>query len=70
MTHTWRPSVTGEGDDMFCFCAMWFESARRRFHATERVVRSTAQSSSAPVLAPVATLRKIVLPQTMGVDPL
>jgi hypothetical protein len=70
MTHTWRPSVTGEGDDMFCFCAMWFESASRRFHATDCVVRSMAQSSSTPVLAPVATLRNTVSPQTMGVEPL
>jgi hypothetical protein len=55
---------------MFCLRSMWFESTRRRFQATSCVLRSTAQSSISPVLAPVATFRKIMSPQMMGVEPL
>ena len=70
ITQTCLPSVTGDGDDMFCFRSMWFESASGRFHDTACLLRSMAHSSSTPVLVPVATLRKMVLPQMMGVDPL
>ena len=70
MTQTCWPSVTGEGEDMFCFRSMWFVSAIGRFQVTVRVERSTAHSSSAPVLAAVAMLRKMVLPQMIGVEPL
>ena len=70
ITHTVRPSVTGDGDDMFCLRSMWFPSAIGRFHRTVWFVRSIAHSSSAPVFAAVAMFRKIVLPQMIGVDPL
>ena len=70
ITHTVRPSVTGDGDDMFCLRSMWFSSASGRFQRTVCFARSTAHSSSAPVFAAVAMFKKIVLPQMMGVDPL
>ena len=70
MTHTCRPSVTGDGDDMFCLRSMWLVSASGRFQATDCLPRSTAHSSSMPLFAPVATFRKIMSPQMIGVDPL
>ncbi len=70
MTQTYLPSVTGDGEDMFCFRSMWFESASGRFHRTVGLLRSTAHNSSEPVFAAVATFKKIVLPQMIGVDPL
>jgi hypothetical protein len=70
ITHTCLPSVTGDGDDMFCLRSMWFESSSWRFHITACLLRSIAHSSSSPVLVPVATFRKIVSPQMIGVDPL
>src|SRR5688572_8806063 len=70
ITHTCRPSVTGDGVDMFCFRSMWLVSASGRFQATACLRRSTAHSSRLPLLAPVATFRKIVSPQTIGVEPL
>ncbi len=70
ITQTVRPSVTGDGVDMFCLRSMWFSSASGRFHSTVCFARSMAQSSRPPVLAAVAMFRKIVLPQMIGVEPL
>ena len=70
MIQTRLPSVTGDGDDMFCLRSMWLPPAIGRFHATVGLVRSIAQSSSAPELESVATLRKMRSPQMIGVDPL
>src|SRR6185436_364600 len=70
MTQTRAPSVTGDGDDMFCLRCMLLPPAIGRFHTTFCFVRSMAQSSRLPELVLVATLRKIRSPQMMGVDPL
>ena len=70
ITHTYLPSVIGEGVDMFCLRCMLLPPASGRFHETACLVRSIAHSSRSPVLVPVATLRKIVLPQMIGVEPL
>ena len=70
ITQTCLPSVTGDGDDMFCLRSMWLASASGRFQSTACLLRSTAHNSSSPVLVPVATFRKIVSPQMIGVDPL
>ena len=70
MTQTCLPSVTGDGDDMFCLRSMWLVSASGRFHETFCLRRSTAHNSSAPVLAAVATFRKMVSPEMIGVEPL
>src|SRR5688500_7325479 len=70
MTQTWRPSVTGDGDDMFCLFPMRLPADRGRFHETACVFRSTAQSSMPPVARAVATFRKMRSSQMMGVDPL
>ncbi len=50
ITQTCRPSVTGDGDDMFCLRSMWFSPAMGRFHATACFVRSMAHSSNSPLL--------------------
>ncbi len=70
MTQTRVPSVTGEGDDMFCLRCMLLPPAIGRFQATAWVLRSMAQSSSAPVSRAVATFRNTRSPQMIGVDPL
>src|SRR5918993_1976887 len=70
ITHTCLPSVTGEGDDMFCLRSMWLLSASGRFHATVCFRRSIAHNSTAPVFGAVATLRKMVSPWMIGVEPL
>ena len=70
MAQTCRPSVTGDGDDMFCLRSMWLLSASARFQATDCVRRFTAHNSSSPLLVAVATFRKIRSPQIIGVDPL
>ena len=59
MTQTCVPSVTGEGDDMFCLRCWLLPPAIGRFQMTSFLLRSTAQSSSSPVLWAVAMLRKI-----------
>jgi hypothetical protein len=69
ITQTVRPSVTGEGDDMFCLRPCLLPPARGRFHTTSFLLRSTAQSSRSPVNSAVATLRKIRSPQMIGVAP-
>ena len=70
ITQTCLPSVTGDGDDMFCLRSMWLASTIKRFHFTSGLLRSIAHSSIEPVFAAVATFRKIVLPQMIGVEPL
>src|SRR5688572_28851627 len=70
ITHTYLPSVIGDGVDMFCLRCMLLPPASGRFHDTDCLLRSTAQSSRSPVFVPVATLRKIVSPQMIGVEPL
>ena len=70
ITHTYLPSVIGDGVDMFCLRCMLLPAASGRFHVTDCLLRSIAHSSRSPVLVPVATLRKIVSPQMIGVEPL
>src|SRR5688500_7310354 len=69
ITHTVRPSVTGDGDDMFCLRPDLLPPAMGFFHRTCCVLRSTAQSSSSPVKSAVATFRNTWSPQMMGVEP-
>ena len=40
ITHTPRPSVTGEGDDMFCFISRWFPPLRGFFQIGTPLSRS------------------------------
>ena len=57
ITHTLRPSVTGEGDDMFCFCIRALPPPRRCFQQ-----RGAARPIHAPETTgspPSATLRKM-----------
>src|ERR1043165_9648741 len=70
MTQTCLPSVTGDGDDMFCLRCMLLPPAIGRFQTTDCDVRSTPQSWSAPFAMPVATFRKTRSPQMIGVEPL
>src|SRR5829696_6163612 len=67
ITHTARPSVTGEGLDMFCLRILVLPPPSSRFHTTAPFERSTHQR---PSLSPSATLRKRRSPHTMGVEPL
>ena len=70
ITQTCRPSVTGEGGRhvLLVFHAVGVrELPLPRYRL---VCRSTAHSSSSPLLASVATFRKIMSPQMIGVDPL
>src|SRR5262245_13959469 len=70
ISHTREPSVTGDGEDMFCLRSMWLPPPIGVFHGMVGLVRSIAQSSSDPERESVATLRKIRSPQMIGVDPL
>ena len=70
ITHTNRPSVTGDGEDMFCLLPMRLPSESGRFQITARLLRSMAQSSRLPVRRSVATLRKTRSSQMTGVEPL
>ena len=70
ITQTCLPSVTGDGDDMFCLRSIWLDATSGRFHRTEPLILSTAHNSSTPLFDSVATFRKIVLPQMIGVEPL
>src|SRR5918998_6181010 len=69
ITHTVRPSVTGDGVDMFCLRPAVLPELIGFFQMTACLVRSTAHSSRSPVNSAVATLRKMVLPQMIGVEP-
>jgi hypothetical protein len=66
IAHTCRPSVTGDGDDMFCFCIRVLPPPSGRFQRTAPRARSMDHSDR---LRPSATLRKMRSPQTMGVEP-
>src|SRR3712207_2551187 len=69
ITHTVRPSVTGEGEDMFCLRPALLPEPSGFFHTTACLLRSTAHNSRSPVNSAVATFRKMVSPQTIGVEP-
>src|SRR5690242_1168552 len=62
-----RPSVTGEGDDMFCFRILTLPPPSGCFHSNVPLVLSTHQRKR---LSPSATLRKTRSRQMMGVEPL
>src|SRR5262247_3504906 len=66
MTQTRLPSVTGDGDDMFCFIIRRFPPPSGRFHRTVPFERAIAQSDSS-LLSP--TFSKTESPHTMGVEP-
>src|SRR4051812_25111449 len=66
ITHTLRPSVTGDGDDMFCFIMRWSPPPSGRFHNATPRLRSTAHSCRS---RPSETFRKIRSPHTTGVEP-
>ena len=55
---------------MFCLLPIRFSPESGRFQATACLLRSTAQSSIWPVPRAVATFRKIVSFQMIGVEPL
>src|SRR5436309_10887006 len=72
IAQTERPSVTGDGDDMFCFCSRWFPPPSERFHITAPRLRSMHQRnrlSPSRCFRSSATLRNTRSPQTMGVEP-
>src|SRR5688572_2042087 len=69
ITHTVRPSVTGDGVDMFCFRPALLPGPSGLFQLTACLLRSTAHSSSSPLNSPVAIFRKTVSPQMIGVEP-
>src|SRR5690242_3019987 len=62
-----RPSVTGEGDDMFCFRILTLPPPSGCFHSNVPLVLSTHQRKR---LSPSATLRKTRSSQMMGVEAL
>src|ERR1051325_3055218 len=66
ITHTDRPSVTGDGDDMFCFIIFVLPPPSRCFQTAAPRMRSTHHRNRSD---PSATLRKMRSPQTMGVEP-
>src|SRR6185369_9345209 len=67
MTYTARPSVTGEGDDMFCLRILTLPPPSSCFQSTAPFVLSTHQRNR---LSPSATLRKMRSRQMIGVEPL
>ena len=66
ITQTRSPSVTGDGDDMFCFCWRRLPALRNRFQIGVPASRSRHQSS---MVSPSPTLRKIRSFQMIGVEP-
>src|SRR5262245_57110873 len=66
IAQTERPSVTGEGDDMFCFIIFVLPPPSRCFQIAAPRVRSMHQRNRSD---PSATLRKMRSPQTIGVEP-
>ena len=66
MTHTLWPSVTGEGDDMFCLRSRWSPLPRCFFQIGTPLPLSIDHSQMS---FPSATLRKMRSPQMIGVDP-
>src|ERR671936_522499 len=67
MTNTFLPSVTGDGDDMFCLRILTLPAPNSRFQTTSPLLRLRHHKER---LSPSATLRKIRSFQMMGVDPL
>src|SRR5262249_47574151 len=61
------PSVTGEGEDIFCLRILTSPSLRCFFHNTAPLFRSTAHNER---LLVSETFKKIVSPQMIGVEPL
>ena len=55
ITYTLLPSVTGDGDDMFCFRILTLPPPKGRFQSTSPLVLSMAQRNR---LSPSATLTK------------
>src|SRR4030095_5201915 len=66
ITQTDRPSVTGEGDDIFCLRILTSPLPRGLFQSTSPLALSRHQRKRLPLSA---TLRKIRLPQMIGVEP-
>src|SRR5215475_9817658 len=66
ITQTFLPSVTGDGDDIFCLRILVLPALRCFFQSASPLVRSTHQRSRLP---PSATFRKIRSPQMIGVAP-
>src|SRR3954454_15828598 len=66
IVHTVRPSVTGDGDDMFCFWSLTLPAPSLCFQTGAPVPRSIAHKNSSE---PSATFRKTRSPHTIGVDP-
>src|SRR5512147_589499 len=66
ITHTFLPSVTGDGEDMFCFRTLRFPEPSGFFQISTPLARSTQDKKSS---APFATLKKMRSCQTIGVDP-
>src|SRR5262245_2445856 len=66
MTQTRLPSVTGDGDDMFCFIIRRSPEPSGRFHRAAPFARSIAHNVK---LLPSPMLRKSESPQTIGVEP-
>ena len=69
ITNTRLPSVTGDGDDMFCLRIIVLPPPSGFFQSTSPLVRSTAHSDSESLSAS-ATFRKMMSPQMIGVAPL
>src|SRR6266851_4325784 len=69
ITKTLLPSVTGEGEDMFCLRITMFPPPSSFFQRTAPFLLSTAQRYRSLRLAS-AILRKTVSPQIIGVAPL
>src|SRR5829696_8733315 len=67
ITYTLRPSVTGEGDDMFCLRIFTLPAPSGFFQRISPFVLSTHQSDK---LSPSATFRKMRSRQMIGVEPL
>src|SRR5688572_3762457 len=66
ITHTIRPSVTGEGDDICCFIIRRLPAPSGRFQRTVPLARSSAHSDR---FGPSPTLTNTWSPHTMGVEP-
>src|SRR5262249_49498586 len=69
ITKTLLPSVTGEGEDMFCLFTFMLPPPSSLFHSTAPLFLSTIHRYKSLLLAS-ATLRKMASPQMIGVAPL
>src|SRR5262245_34535250 len=66
-TQTFLPSVTGDGDDIFCLLILKLPPVMGLFQRILPFSRFTHHSSR---LSPSATFKKIRSPQMIGVEPL